>query len=49
MNPARYGFKSDLDLTTSGDTPGTEPATIEAAKAIIGSPTVVANPPVISS
>lgn len=49
MNPARYGFKSDLDLTTSTDTAGTEPATLEAAKAIIGSPTVIANPPTISS
>ena len=36
MNPGRYGFKSDLDLTASGDTPGTEPASIEAAKAITG-------------
>lgn len=49
MNPGRYGFKSDLDLTASGDTPGTEPATLEAAKAIIGSPVTVANPPTISS
>jgi len=49
MNPARYGFKSDLTLTASGDTAETEPATLEAAKAIIGSPTTVANPPVIST
>jgi len=50
MNPSRYGFKADIDVnTTDGDTAGTEPATLEAAKAIIGSPTTVANPPTISS
>lgn len=49
MNPARYGFKSDLTLTASGDSAGTEPATLEAAKAIIGDPTTIANPPTISS
>ena len=50
MNPGRYGFKADIDVnTTDGDTAGTEPATLEAARAIIGSPTVIANPPTISS
>ena len=50
MNPGRYGFKADIDVnTTDGDTAGTEPATLEAAKAIIGSPVTVANPPTISS
>ena len=50
MNPARYGFKADIDVnTTDGDTAGTEPATLEAAKALIGDPTTIANPPTISS
>ena len=50
MNPARYGFKADIDVnTTDGETADTEPATLEAAKAIIGSPTVIANPPTINS
>jgi len=49
MNPARYGFKSDLTLTASGDTAETEPATLEAARELIGNPTVAANPPTISS
>lgn len=50
MNPGRYGFKADIDVnTTDGDTAETEPATLEAAKAIIGSPVTVANPPTISS
>jgi len=49
MNPSRYGFKSDLTLTASGDTADTEPATLEAAASILGTPTTVANPPTISS
>ena len=49
MNPGRYGFKSDLTLTASGDTATTEPTTLEEIKALIGTPTVVANPPTISS
>lgn len=49
MNPGRYGFKSDLTLTASGDSAITEPTTLEGIKALIGSPSVVANPPTISS
>ena len=49
MNPSRYGFKSDLTLTASGDSATTEPTTLEAVKALIGTPTTVANPPTISS
>ena len=48
MNPARYGFKADIDVnTTAGHTAGTEPATLAAAKALIGSPVTVSNPPTI--
>jgi len=49
MNPTRFGFKSDLTLTASGDTATVEPTSLEEIKALIGTPTVVANPPTISS
>ena len=49
MNPTRYGFKEQIDLTTSGDAQETEPATIEDVKALVGNPQVAVNPPTISS
>jgi hypothetical protein len=48
MNPARYGFKEVIDLTTSGDTAEPEPSDIDDVRALVGSPTVAVNPPKIS-
>ena len=47
MNPSRYGLRTQIDLTTSADTVETQPATLEATKALLATPTTVANPPTI--
>ncbi len=47
MNPARYGLRTQIDLTTSSDTVEAQPTTLEATKALLSTPTTVANPPKI--
>jgi hypothetical protein len=47
MNPARYGLRTQIDLTTSADSVETQPATLEATKALLATPTTVSNPPTI--
>ena len=47
MNPSRYGLRTQIDLTTSADTVETQPATLEATKALLATPTVASNPPTI--
>lgn len=47
MNPSRYGFRTQIDLTTSADTVETQPATLDAAKKLLSSPVTVSNPPII--
>ena len=48
MNPARYGFKESIDLTTSGDTAEAEPTSIDDIRNLVGNPDVAVNPPKIS-
>jgi len=47
MNPSRYGLRTQIDLTTSADSVETQPATLEATKALLATPTTVSNPPTI--
>lgn len=47
MNPSRYGFRTQIDLTTSADTVETQPADLDAAKALLTEPVTVANAPTI--
>ncbi|MCH9657203.1 hypothetical protein K0U27_00675 [archaeon] len=47
MNPARYGFKAEIDLTTSGDTVETEPSTLRDIRELVGNPSVAVNAPKI--
>jgi len=47
MNPSRYGFRTQIDLTTSGDTVEVQPATLDAAKQLLSTPVTVSNPPTI--
>lgn len=47
MNTSRYGFRTQIDLTTSADSVETQPATLEATKALLSTPVTVANAPTI--
>lgn len=47
MNPARYGLRTQIDLTTSADTVEAQPTTLEATKALLTTPVVVSKPPTI--